>query len=308
MPFITAIIPVYKEPTRALRTVLGLLACDRGPHELEIVVVDDGSGDDTAEQLRVDLKGRARVVAHNSNRGRVEARNTGMREAQGELLLFLDADCVPVDRGYLIAHAAQVGPGRCSSGVVRTTGTDFWAKYQRRAAARRLRAAGVATFTSANVMMARDDAMAVGGFDPAYRGYGFEDRDFALRLTAAGVNIAFNTGAVVTHEAPLDLSTVCAKMADAGGANSRLFSQRHPAPYAALGYASLDARMHPWLRAIHPFTEPVRRFVLRRGDGLLQTSRLPFRLRALLAGIMSGLSFLHGSADDASRIASNASR
>jgi glycosyltransferase involved in cell wall biosynthesis len=308
MPLISAIIPVYKEPDRALATVRGLLACDLGPHALDVVVVDDGSGDGTLGCLRTALEGKARVVAHQVNRGRVEARNTGMREAVGDLLLFIDADCVPVDPGFLLAHAAIATPGRCSSGEVRATGSGFWARYQQRAAARRRRSAGVATFTSANVMLARSDALAVGGFDSAYRGYGFEDRDLALRLAAHEVKIAYAADAAVTHDDPLDLPTVCAKMVEAGGTNSRIFSQRHAEAYAALGYAALDARLHRWLRAIHLLSEPLRRGLVRHGERLLQNNRLPFRLRAGFASLMSGLSFLHGSADDALRNESNASR
>jgi glycosyltransferase involved in cell wall biosynthesis len=308
MPLISAIIPVYKEPLRALATARGLLSCDLGPHALEIVIVDDGSGDGTGERLRSELAGDIRLVAHLVNRGRVEARNTGIREARGDLLLFLDADCLPLDQGFLAAHAAIAAPGRCSSGDVRTTGTGFWARYQQRAASRRRRAAGVATFSSANVMIARTDILAVDGFDPAFRGYGFEDRDLALRLAAQGVNIEHNADAAVMHDDSLDLSTVCAKMADAGGTNSRIFSQRYPAAYAALGYAAFDSRLHPWLRAIHLISEPVRRCFLNRGERLLQTVRLPFRSRALIASVMSGLSFLHGSVEDASRIESKTSR
>lgn len=276
-------------------------------HALEILVVDDGSGDGTAEHLAAELEGIARVIAHPRNRGRAAARNTGMHEAKGDLLLFLDADCVPVNPGFLEAHAAVAITGRCSSGDVRTTGGGFWSRYQQRAATRRRRAAGVATFTSANVMVARDDMLAVEGFDPAYSGYGFEDRDLALRLAARGVHVGYNADAAVIHDDVLDLVTVCEKMTDAGGINSRIFSQRHAAAYVSLGYARLDARRHPWLRLVHTVGEPLRRFSLPRGERLLQSRRLPFRLRALAAMLMAGLSFLHGSVDDAAK-ASNASR
>jgi glycosyltransferase involved in cell wall biosynthesis len=83
---ISAIIPAYNEAERIACTVAGLLSTRAVD---EIIVVDDGSQDDTS--LRADEAG-ATVIRHDSNRGKGAAMNTGANAAQGDILLLLDAD------------------------------------------------------------------------------------------------------------------------------------------------------------------------------------------------------------------------
>jgi glycosyltransferase involved in cell wall biosynthesis len=91
-PAISVVIPTYNRAPllpRAIASALAALA--QGD---EILVVDDGSTDRTPailQQLR-DEDSRIRVVRHDRNRGRPFARNTILREAQGEHLAWLDVD------------------------------------------------------------------------------------------------------------------------------------------------------------------------------------------------------------------------
>lgn len=60
---------------------------------LEIIVVDDASDDDTAEFLREEMeKGRLRVIRHESRAGGGKARNSGILAAKGDFIAFLDDD------------------------------------------------------------------------------------------------------------------------------------------------------------------------------------------------------------------------
>ncbi len=85
---ISIIIPTYNRQeflAKAVDSVLGQTCTD-----FELIVVDDGSTDDTA-RLAAGYGGRVRYLRQ-ENRGPAAARNTGIRAAEGELLAFLDSD------------------------------------------------------------------------------------------------------------------------------------------------------------------------------------------------------------------------
>jgi hypothetical protein len=83
----TVVLPAYNEGA-ALPHVLDELEASLDP-SYEIVVVDDGSTDDTAE---VAEQHRCRLIKHSSNRGKGVAIRTGIAEAQGENVVIMDAD------------------------------------------------------------------------------------------------------------------------------------------------------------------------------------------------------------------------
>ena len=85
-PLISVIIPV-KNGTNYLGEALESLR--RQELNLEIIVVDDGSTDSTAELAR---KAGCVVIQHPVSRGQVAAKNTGINAATGEFILFLDHD------------------------------------------------------------------------------------------------------------------------------------------------------------------------------------------------------------------------
>jgi glycosyltransferase involved in cell wall biosynthesis len=85
---VSAVIPVFNGAAFLADALASIRAQDSTPDE--IVVVDDGSTDGSAELAsRVD---GVRVVAHERNRGLPAARNTGIAAAAGDVIAFLDAD------------------------------------------------------------------------------------------------------------------------------------------------------------------------------------------------------------------------
>lgn len=88
MPRVTVVIPTYNRADlvcEAIDSVLAQTYCD-----FEIIVVDDGSTDRTQEVVSV-YGQRIRVIRQ-ENQGEAAARNTGIHEATGEFLAFLDSD------------------------------------------------------------------------------------------------------------------------------------------------------------------------------------------------------------------------
>jgi dolichyl-phosphate beta-glucosyltransferase len=94
-PALTVILPCYNEAERLPGTLQALLAhLSAVPGEVEVLVVDDGSTDATvrvAEAVAA-VDGRVRVLSYWPNRGKGSAVRTGMLAAQGDLVVFTDAD------------------------------------------------------------------------------------------------------------------------------------------------------------------------------------------------------------------------
>jgi dolichyl-phosphate beta-glucosyltransferase len=79
-----------------------------GADDLEVVVVDDGSGDDTA--ARAEAAGADRVVVHPDNRGKGAAVRSGAAVARGRTIAFTDAD-LAYDPGHLLVLLDRIEEG-----------------------------------------------------------------------------------------------------------------------------------------------------------------------------------------------------
>ena len=94
-PYLSVIIPAYNEAERlqgSLERVVSYL--DQQPFSSEVLVVDDGSTDDTATIARhyAGEHATVRILRYTPNRGKGHAVRVGMKEANGQLMLFCDAD------------------------------------------------------------------------------------------------------------------------------------------------------------------------------------------------------------------------
>ena len=92
MPLVSVVIPAYRRGhviERALQSVL-----EQTYQDFEILVVDDGSKDNTASVVAALAKTEPRIhyLCHDTNRGAQAARNTGIRAATGKWVAFLDSD------------------------------------------------------------------------------------------------------------------------------------------------------------------------------------------------------------------------
>jgi hypothetical protein len=213
------------------------------------------------------------------------------------VLLFLDCDCLPLESDLIGHHLATWDSGTVASvGPVRGSAGGFWARYQQGTAQRmanRVLAGEAFAATAANLMVDRRAFHACGGFDPAYRGYGFEDRDLLLRLLDHG-RIVWSDDAAVIHMAEPRMSSVTAKLAEAGQTTAPVFRARHAHAYRRLSYAAMDATLHPWLRPIGQWLGPCAVSHVGGADRLLQARWIPYRVRAVCVRAVSALAFLYG--------------
>lgn len=295
---LSVVIPTYRDGARARAAAEAMLAQalpDGVAHE--VIVVDDGSDDDTPDHLARSTDPRLRVVRLPVNVGRSAARNAGAADARGDGIVFMDCDCLPTSDGFLAAHLTALAEGAvASTGDVTGADGGFWERYQRDASARRARqhAAGVRySGSSQNLAVDRAAFERIGGFDTGYTRYGFEDRDLLLRLAAVGP-IAWTPRAEVRHLDLLDMAQVSRKMREAGEHSSTRFASGHPQAYVALGYARLDARRNAWLRVVAHALAPALPCVARTVDRLLPLQAVPHAFKAALVRALTGLSYSVG--------------
>jgi len=91
-PMVSVVIPAYNAAKSIGRTLNSVLA--QTFDDFEVIVVDDGSQDGTANTVLSLQDGRIHLHRHTYNQGAAAARNSGIHLAQGELVAFLDADDV----------------------------------------------------------------------------------------------------------------------------------------------------------------------------------------------------------------------
>jgi len=96
-PSVSVVIPAYNAEKTIIRN-LSALVKQKCPYPYEIIVVDDGSTDKTAEITKKFIEDfanpkRMRLI-NLAHRGPAAARNTGIKEAKSDIVLFTDADCV----------------------------------------------------------------------------------------------------------------------------------------------------------------------------------------------------------------------
>ncbi len=200
-PQVSAIIPTYNYGRFVVEAVESALAQTWSP--LEVVVVDDGSTDDTAERLRP-YRERIRYL-HQQNRGLSGARNAGIRAARGEYVALLDSDDTWKPE-KIAAQMSLVGAQGYQAVVCRTT----WPK----GAAEEL--GFEECFFSgpgfgSTALMRKSLFDEVGEFDETLRSV--EDRDMMLRLTRGGRKIGVLIGDYVTlRDHPANMSKNAATM------------------------------------------------------------------------------------------------
>jgi glycosyltransferase involved in cell wall biosynthesis len=186
-PAVSVIVPAYNAAAFVRRAVDSVLAQTWGDREL--LVVDDGSTDDTLGVL-AGYGDRLRVMTQ-TNAGPAAARNRGLRAAQGRHVAFLDADdwWLPAKLERQVALLdSRPEIGFCSTATqVVSEGGDPQGDWPCSAIEGSLletlfvRSAAVSGSTS-GVLARRELLLAAGGFDAALRG--FEDPDLWIRLAA----------------------------------------------------------------------------------------------------------------------------
>ncbi|HVT78143.1 MAG TPA: glycosyltransferase [Acidimicrobiales bacterium] len=170
----------------------------------EVVIVDDGSKDDTGvvlQRLADESKLHVRIVSFPQNQGRSKGRNAGWRAAQAPIVAFTDDDCAPDPRWLeeglkaMTSTGATVVVGRTDPNPAQAGNTGVFSRTQRVN-----ESSGTRYFHTCNIFYRRDALERLGGFDVGFRFKGGEDTDLGWRLLESGGTVAFANDALVLHD------------------------------------------------------------------------------------------------------------
>jgi glycosyltransferase involved in cell wall biosynthesis len=217
-PEIALLVSTYQRP-RHLRRALLSIALQKGVDgQMEVIVTDDGSRDETPQVVRdfartVDFPVEFTTHPHSTFQ-LARCRNEGVAASRAPYLLFLDGDCVlPPD--HVAIHLAQRRPGVVMAGhfmridetnsakideaAIRHGNFSQWISESEKQFVRRLdlkwrfhqwlRHPTKPKLFGNNIGIWRRDYERVNGYDETFEGWGCEDDDLRLRLRRAGVRI-----------------------------------------------------------------------------------------------------------------------
>ena len=207
-PAVSVLIAAYNEAKVINKTIATLLASDYP--DLDILVVDDGSNDDTAQAVRDAYGDHPRVTVHEkANGGKASALNIGIRLCRGEIIVALDADThfTPDTVSKLVRHFADPTIGAVSGNVKvgnRNNLLTIWQaveyitsqNFDRRA----FDLLNCITVVPGAVGAWRKDAVILAGLYSSQTLA--EDTDLTFKIRKLGYRIVTDNGALAYTEAP----------------------------------------------------------------------------------------------------------
>jgi len=248
--FFSVVIPTHNRMAM-LRRVVDALGRQEDAPQFEIIVIDDGSTDDTAAVM----SRRAEIVFRSQpNSGPGHARNHGVLLARGRFVVFIGDDTIPEPR-FLAEHArthaesnddplvACLGYTGWPHGERVTAFMDFINDYGLQFGYRLIHDGDVVPFNffyTSNISIDRA-LLAAHPFDTTFPSAAWEDIELAYRLESKGLKIRYNARAVTRHYHPMNVDSFARRQYTVGKSGA-IFYRKHPELGHFLGVHELESR------------------------------------------------------------------
>jgi cellulose synthase/poly-beta-1,6-N-acetylglucosamine synthase-like glycosyltransferase/peptidoglycan/xylan/chitin deacetylase (PgdA/CDA1 family)/spore germination protein YaaH len=214
-PYVSIVVPAYREESVVSRTISTLLASDY-EGGFEIIMVDDGSPDRTFEMVKQNFKDYPQVrVYQKANGGKASALNYGIEKAKGEIIIALDADTIfPKDAiRLLIRHFENPKVGAVAGNAKVGNRINLVTRWQalEYIISQNLDRRAFALFNCITVVPGaigawrKSDVLTAGGFSTDTLA---EDQDMTIAIRKMGQIIAYEEHALCYTEAPDTLVTL----------------------------------------------------------------------------------------------------
>jgi glycosyltransferase involved in cell wall biosynthesis len=203
---VSIIVPAYNASATIGKTLEALFK-QNCFQPFEVIVVDDGSIDNTGEIV---CSFTAVKYIRQDNAGPASARNLGAGSARGEYLAFTDSDCIPHEdwisqlmAGFVQEHvgvvAGSYGIANPESLLARCINAEILWRHGH------LMPDFPKSFGSYNFCVKKNVFDAVGGFNTDYRSASGEDNDLCYKIIGANWSVYFQRKALVDHHHPTRL-------------------------------------------------------------------------------------------------------
>lgn len=219
-PAVSVVVSTRDRAQRLAALLTALRSQTLDPSRFEVVVVDNGSADGTANMVRREAASSPfalRVIQRVRGMGPAPARNEGWRAARASLIAFTDDDCEPAAEWLKEGiRAAALSPGAVIQGRTepRPAERDGAGPFSRTVRVTELGP----HFQTCNIFYPRAVLEELGGFDERFRQPAGEDTDLAWRAIERGIAAEFAPGALVHHAVedlgPLGHLRVAARWSD----------------------------------------------------------------------------------------------
>jgi glycosyltransferase involved in cell wall biosynthesis len=252
---VSIVIPTYNRYTLLLKTISSLKM--QTFKDFEVVVSDDGSTDETANIREHNFPFPVKYVSQ-ENQGRSAARNNGITAAEGDIIIFID-DHIILDHRFIEEHyrfhqkyaAEGVEVVRGRVGYIKDE-TDLPAKALKSIDLKTYKApfnenSPFYTFITNNISVTKKVLRLVGGFDPDFKEYGFQDQELGYRIRLRGFKFKINPNAIGYI---LSAKTPTAKRLDKqrqAGRSAVLFYRKHPWGGLQIGVNPLNVLLYKLL-------------------------------------------------------------
>lgn len=257
-PYFSVVIPTFNRLDMLLR-VLDALDAQQGAPEFEIIVIDDGSSDDTRKTLEKRASERqeelpALKFRPQPNGGPGRARNHGVSLATGRFVVFIGDDTVP-EPPFLREHErvhresnddpllACLGYTGWPRGERATAFMDYINDYGLQFGYKLIKNGAIVPFNffyTSNISIDRQ-LLTDHPFDTTFPAAAWEDTELAYRLDALGLKIRYDASAVTRHYHPMTIDSF-AKRQYTVGKSGAIFFGKHPELGHFLGVHELETR------------------------------------------------------------------